>query len=113
MKFLGADALLDITIEEWGTSYLVINSTTTVKLNYRLVDLHSGQEIWNYTRSASTSGNSSGNGWVGVLAGSLAHAIQSSSGDEEVGISTRLNGAVIPNNGVGLLSGPRAKEPGK
>lgn len=109
-EIFGADALLDITIEGWGTSYLVVTSTTTVKLRYRLLDLHTGQELWSYEDALFSYSGSSGRNAVGVLVGSLAHAIKATATDEEIELSAYLNNRVLMNNSRGLLKGPRWTE---
>lgn len=103
-----ADALLDITIEEWGTSYVVFNSTTTVKLHYKLIDLHSGGLLWEYSWTVVDSSNNGSNDFIAVLAGSLVHAISGAAGDPEVGLSYQANNQALMHDQVGLLSGPRA-----
>jgi hypothetical protein len=45
-RYLGADAVLYVRIEEWDTSYMVVASKVAVSLNYRLVDTASGETIW-------------------------------------------------------------------
>ena len=45
-EVFGADAVLYITLDNWGTSYHVIDSSTEVTADARLVDVASGTEIW-------------------------------------------------------------------
>ena len=45
-EYFGADAVLYVTINEWDTSYVVIASSVTVAMHYRLVDCRSGNTIW-------------------------------------------------------------------
>lgn len=45
-RYLGADAVLYVTISEWDTQYVVVASSVSVHLDYKLVDTRSGQVIW-------------------------------------------------------------------
>ncbi|MGZ8903730.1 MAG: DUF799 domain-containing protein [Methylobacter sp.] len=45
-KIIGADAVLYVTIEEWGQKYVVIQSMTVITAKARLVDTASGEVIW-------------------------------------------------------------------
>jgi hypothetical protein len=45
-EIVGADALLDITIKQYGTHYQLINSATVVEANAKLVDIKSGTLLW-------------------------------------------------------------------
>ena len=45
-EILGADAVLYVTLEEYGTKHQVLNVATLVKLRARLVDARSGLLLW-------------------------------------------------------------------
>ena len=66
-----ADAALYITISEYGTSYVVISSETAVTVTARLVDLRTGQTLWQHAARASSAENK---GNSGGLAGMLIEA---------------------------------------
>ena len=61
--YLGIDAILYITIKSWDTTYLVLYSSVTVGMEYRLVDCSSGQAIWTYAaqQTIQSQGSSSNN----------------------------------------------------
>lgn len=106
----GADAALYITVTQYGSKYQVINSTTTVVANAKLVDLKAGNALW--TGSASASNQNSGNaggGIVGALIGAaIAQAIShaTDAGYSVAGVaSNRLLSAGQP---AGILYGPRS-----
>lgn len=44
-SLFGADAILYLTIERWDAQYVLLSTTVTVKLDYRMVAAD-GQEIW-------------------------------------------------------------------
>lgn len=43
---VGADAVLYITVQEYGTKYLLIDSYTTVQSTAKLVDTRTGTTLW-------------------------------------------------------------------
>jgi len=47
-EVFGADAVLYVTINRWTTTYLVLNTTTTVDLLYRLVDVDTKATLWEW-----------------------------------------------------------------
>jgi len=109
-EIFGADALLDVAIKKWGTSYIVLSSTTTVALNWKLIDLRDGQELWSYSKSLSE-GSGGGGGLIGALVSAAVHSISSVDSDNEVPLAAKLNKVVLMHNGIGLLRGPRLPEP--
>jgi hypothetical protein len=110
-EIFGADALLDITIVNWGTSYSVINSTTEVALDYQLFDLGSGELIWSGSGRAVDTSQSSGDGLGELVAQALAHAIVNTMSDKEIELAHRANWDVLHDRRSGLLPGPRLPQP--
>ncbi len=51
-EILGADAVLYVTIEEWGTEYHIISSTTKVRILATLVDVKTGKTLWSGRHAA-------------------------------------------------------------
>lgn len=106
-EIFGADALLDATINDWGTSYWVVASSTVVSLTWRLMDLHTGQELWRSTQRAADDSGRSGGGFIGAIAGAVVHAVEGATSDKEVPLAENLNSTVFMNDGIGLLPGAR------
>ncbi|CAM4353168.1 DUF799 domain-containing protein [Comamonas aquatilis] len=115
-QIFGSDAALYIRITRYGTSYQVIQSATVVSVEARLVDLRTGDQLWDGRASASNQegGNNSGGGLVGMLVTALVNQIISSATDAAhpvAGLATnRMLAAGTPN---GLLYGPRSPLYGK
>ena len=109
----GADALLDITIQEWGTQYIIISSSTRVRLSYRLIDLATGSVLWTGEGEGVDSENTADGNLTAVIAGALAHAISSASFDVEIPLARRVNNQVLLSDWDGLLPGPRLPEDGR
>ncbi len=42
----GADAILQVTVDEWSRSYVVLDDLASVGGNLRLVDARTGRELW-------------------------------------------------------------------
>jgi hypothetical protein len=115
-EIFGADAALYMTIEEYGTSYVFISSDTVVRVSATLVDLRSGEVLWEHAASASsaeTKGNNGG-GLVGMLVEAAVSQIIETVTDKGFDIAaianTRLLSADVHN---GLLYGPRSAKYGQ
>ncbi|MCL2076150.1 MAG: DUF799 domain-containing protein [Betaproteobacteria bacterium] len=75
-EIFGADTALYITIERYGVSYRLIESAVEVGAAARLVDLRSGQQLWEgsvYVADSSNQNNSSG--LLGMLFNAIMHQI--------------------------------------
>ena len=106
----GSDAALYIQVKRYGTSYAVVASETVVGLNARLVDLRTGQLLWEGAASASsaeTQNNSQG-GLVGLLVKAIVEQIINTAADTSFTISGVANQRLMSVHRVnGLLPGPR------
>jgi hypothetical protein len=115
-EIFAADAALYITIEQYGTNYVVISSDTVVSVSASLVDLRTGDVLWQGAASASsaeTRGNNGG-GLVGMLVEAALNQIIETVTDRGFDIaaitSNRLFSAESYN---GLLHGRRSKKYGQ
>jgi len=110
-EIFGADSALYITIEEYGTSYIIISSETAVTVSASLVDLRTGTQLWQGKARASSAEqqNNNGGGLVGMLVIAAINQIAETITDKGFEIaaitSTRLLSSEIYN---GLLYGPRS-----
>lgn len=115
-EIFGADAALYVAIKRYGSVYRVLNSETAVTLDAKLVDLRSGELLWEGNASASTAeqANNSQGGLIGLLVKAVVEQIINSSTDRShpmAGIaSQRLLAAGRMN---GILYGPRSPNYGK
>lgn len=106
----GADAALYITIGQYGTTYAVIASESRVSAGARLVDLRTGDVLWQGSATASSAeGRNTSGGLVGMLVSAVVHQIIESSTNRAhpiAGItSNRLLAAGRPD---GILYGPKS-----
>lgn len=110
-EIFGADAAVYLKIKSYGTSYLIVASDTQVRLEGRIVDLRSGQLLWQGSASASSSEQEGSH--EGGLLGMLVRAVVSQvidtatdAGYKYAGVaSQRLLGAPQKD---GVLFGPRS-----
>ncbi|MCS4270610.1 MULTISPECIES: DUF799 domain-containing protein [Raoultella] len=107
----GADAVMYISITDYGTSYQVVNSDTRVTATARLVDSRTGKELWTggATASSNEGQNNSGGGLIGILLTAAITQIAHTSTDKAHDIA-EVTGARMFSAGSngGLLYGPRS-----
>jgi hypothetical protein len=113
--FFGADAAVYLKVKRYGTTYAVISSDTRVEIEGRIIDLRTGQLLWQgkaYASSAEQQQNAGG--WAGLLAAALVNQIVSTTTDaafKYAGVADqRMLGAPRYN---GVLPGPRSPLYGK
>lgn len=114
-KIFGADAVLYITVLQYGTSYQIITSDTRVTANAKLVDLRTGKLLWSGSATASSNeGDNSSGGVIDMLVQAAVTQISNTLTDRSHDIagvtSTRMLTAGTPN---GILYGPRSPNYGK
>lgn len=109
--FFGADAAVYLRVKQYGTSYAVVSSDTRVEVEGRIVDLRSGQLLWQGTAAASSAEQKQQNqgGLIGLLVAAVVQQIVGTVTDAAYTYaniaSVRLLGAPRPN---GVLPGPRS-----
>lgn len=110
-EVFGADAAVYIKVKQYGTSYSVLDSETRVGVEGRIVDLRSGDLLWQgsaFASSAEQQQQSQG-GLVGLLVTAVVKQIIGTATDASfnyAGIANeRLLGAPRYN---GVLPGPRS-----
>jgi hypothetical protein len=106
-KVFGADAVLYVTLREYGTKYQVLSSVTRVTAQVRLVDTVAGTVLWEGVLSAQDDGggNNSGGGIVGALINAAVKQAINSSTDHGRHVSRSANRQLTSEN-RGLLYGP-------
>jgi len=114
-EIFGADAVLYSTISQYGTQYRVLVSATVVTASAKLVDLKSGDVLWQGAATANSEegNNNGGGGLIGMLVMAAVKQIANSLTDKSHDIagitSYRLLHAGAP---TGLLYGPRSPKYG-
>jgi hypothetical protein len=89
-EYFGADAILYISIKEWSTSYIVLASSVTVSMDYRLVHTDSGDVLWEESARHVRSSGNGGSGVVGLI-GMLVEAIVTATTTSYVDLAREAN----------------------
>ena len=101
----GADAVLYVTLKQYGTKYQVINSATIVTVKARLVDTKTGLVLWEGTATAQQNSGGSGNIFADLIVAAVDQAINSST-DQAHDVSRMANTLLLTPKDRGLLYGP-------
>jgi hypothetical protein len=109
---IGADAVLFLTLKQYGSKYVVLNSVTTVEVEAKLVDTRSGIVLWQGTGAAEQRGGGSGNLLANLIAAAITQAINSKT-DRAHQVSRLANAQMFYAKDTGLPYGPYSPEYGK
>jgi hypothetical protein len=105
-EITGADAVMFITLEQYGTNYQVLDSTTTVKVHAKLVDTRTELLLWEGRGAAAQSASGGSNNILAkLIAAAIVQAINSSV-DRAHGVSRLANANLFRAKSVGLPYGP-------
>jgi hypothetical protein len=112
-EVFGADAVLYLNVTEYGTSYRLIDSVTTVAVDAKLVSSLTGDLLWKGSARASSAEqqNQQQGGLVGMLLTAVVKQIVSTMRDEShpmAGLATQRLLAAGRTNG--MLFGPRSPQ---
>lgn len=104
-EIIGADAVLFTTLVQYGTKYQVLNSTTVVNVQGRLVDTRTGITLWEGVGVAQENSGGSGNLIADMVAAAITQAVNSST-DSAHDVSRTANANLLQLKGRGILYGP-------
>ena len=109
-EIFGADAALFITVDQYGSTYQVVNSSVIVTAKARLLDTRTGQLLWEGAASASsTEGQNNSGSLLVLLVSALVKQIVGSIGDQGYPIARITSARLLSaHQGGGLLHGPRS-----
>lgn len=111
-EIFGADAALYIRIKQYGSSYQVIQSVSTVEAEAKLVDLKTGTLLWSGSKKMVQSSNDGNNNLIGALIGAVIEQVSNSLSDRSHPLANQVNMMMYtptPSQpGNGLLHGPRS-----
>ncbi|GAA6171307.1 DUF799 domain-containing protein [Colwellia sp. KU-HH00111] len=106
-EIIGADAVLYVSIDDWGQKYNVLSSVTVVKGHLKLVSVKTGGLLWDAPIFAQYNPNAnSGGGLVGALVGAVVSQIAGEITDNTPLVSRMANNNAINAKKRGLLYGP-------
>jgi hypothetical protein len=100
----GADAVLYVTVKQYGSKYQVITSTVMVSAEGKLVDVRTGLTLWEGTAIVQQS-SSSGNAIADLIVAAIDQVVNSSTDQAHV-VSSQVNTQLFMTKDHGLLGGP-------
>ena len=103
---IGADAVLYMDVEDYGTKYSILDSSTIVRLRARLVDVESGDLLWDGQVDVRVSSSGGGGGLVGMLISATVNQVVASGTDQAHDVAAQANAQLLTTRGKGLLFGP-------
>jgi hypothetical protein len=115
-EIFGADAALYINIQQYGTTFVVVQSQTVATADAKLMDLRTGKLLWQGKAVASSAENQNNNqgGLAALLVAAIVKQVVASVADESHQIggvaAARLLTAGQPN---GILRGHRSTKFGQ
>lgn len=118
-EVFGADSVLYITLEQYGTKYRLLASNTVVQAKGKLVDTRSGITLWEGNVAAQKQSGGGNNGLVGMLVEAAISQAVNSTTDAAHEVSSGANSLlftgkapkygsvpVVGSGGPALLNGP-------
>jgi hypothetical protein len=110
-EVFGADAAVYIRVERYGTSYAVVSSETRVDVEARIVDLRSGDLLWegNATASSAEQQQQSQGGVLGLLVTAVVQQVIGTMTDAAYSYAGIANARMLTAPRYnGVLAGPRS-----
>ncbi len=101
------DAILYLTIKQWGTKYQIIESSMVVHVEGQLVHADTGIVIWQGSQKTVRSSSDGRNGVIEMLVAALVNQILSAYVDPSRDISQMASNQLFANPQNGLLLGKR------
>ena len=108
-EITGADAVLFVTLEQYGSQYQVLDSTTVVKAHATLVDTRTGLLLWEGRGNGEQKSSGSGNLLANLIAAAIVQAINSKT-DNAHKVSRLANANLFNPKKTGLPFGPYSPE---
>jgi hypothetical protein len=104
-EVVGADAVLFLTLKQYGSKYQVVRATTTVEVLAKLVDTRTGILLWQGRGFAESKSPGGSNPVATLIAAAVIQAINKK-GDSAHGVSREANANLFAAENTGLPYGP-------
>lgn len=104
-EITGADAVLFVTLEKYGSEYKLINSTTTVKVRAKLVDTRTETLLWEGAAEQAQANSGSGDILGQIVAAALMQIFNSKMNPGR-NVSRAANQKLFYTKSAGLPEGP-------
>ena len=106
-EIFGADAILYLHVEEYGTSYQILSSDTRVSVSGKLVDLKTGKALWEGRAKHVDNGSNGGGGLIASLVSAVANQIIGSATDRGYQVAATADAQLFYyGDRGGVLMGP-------
>jgi hypothetical protein len=105
-EIIQPDAVLYLTLDSYGTKYVLIDSQTNVSVSGKLIDTKSGTLLWDGKAVAVESGSGSGGSLLGTMLSAAVSQAINSTADRAHEVSESANQMLFDNGNRGLLNGP-------
>jgi len=105
-EIINPDAVLYITLEQYGSKFVVIQSQTTVVASGRLISTASGELLWEGKIQKTIASSDGGGGIAGLLVSAMVSQAINSSIDHAHQVSVIASQELFMTDGQGLLNGP-------
>ena len=105
-EHIGADAVLYVTLDDWGQKFSVLSSSTVVRGSVKLVSTKTGNTLWDAPINGVLNSNNSGGGLLGALVNAVVTQIIGSVNDQTPIAARIANNRAFNSKKRGLLSGP-------
>jgi len=105
-EIFGADAALYITVNRFGSHYSVLNTKIEVSAIARLIDLHSGEKLWENTVNHVSQPNQSGGNILSMLIGAAVNQIVNNVFDNSWPATQTAMGMLFQAPRTKVLNGP-------
>ncbi len=110
-KIFGADAALYLTVDQYGTSFKVVDSVTLVTVSAKLVDLRTGNVFWAKSASASSEegkSQSQGGGLAILITAIVKQIVATTSNQSDKLAQLAMDRLLSAGTDRGILYGPRS-----
>lgn len=104
-EIINPDAVMYINVENYGSKYQVISSSSDVTLSAKLVDTKTGTLLW-FGKETVASGSDSSGGIGGMMVNAVITQVVNSSFDASRSICATANNNLFTKKNFGLLLGP-------
>jgi hypothetical protein len=105
-EIINPDAVLYITLENYGSKFVVVQSQTTVTANASLVSTATGEVLWQGRVHKAVASSDSGGGLGGLIVSAMVSQAINSSVDHAYQVSVVASQELFMTEGQGLLDGP-------
>ena len=113
-KIFHADSVLYINIKDYGTSYVIVSSSTKVVLETKLIDIKSGAKLWEGTATAIEDSSSGQSSLLGMLVSAVITQVANTISDRSYDLAVRADAYLFSSNCHNcILYGPYSPHYGK